>query len=183
MMSRKEKARVRAQEWRDKQPKPERKHKVCGSCSVDITHLHFNSRYCSTACKRLVGREVERNHPDYGERHRARSTRYVANNPEKRKESSRRYRENNLEYYAAKRAQRRAAQLERTPAWLTESDQQDILSMYSFAKKLEDLCGIEYEVDHIVPLQGSNVSGLHVPWNLQILTKRSNRVKGNRYDV
>ena len=181
-MSRQEKARLRAQAWRAKQPKVERRYKVCGSCSVDIGHLHPNSRYCSTACRRLVGRAAEREHPDFKERRNAANVRWNVNNPEKRKEVSSRYRESNLEYYASKRAERRAAQLERTPVWLTEGHKADILSMYSLAKKLGDLCGIEYEVDHIVPLQGSAVSGLHVPWNLQILTKTSNRRKGNRFN-
>ena len=75
---------------------------------------------------------------------------------------------------------RRAAKLERTPSWVVISD---MAGMYELSRKLTNLTGVSMEVDHIVPLQGENISGLHVPWNLQILPMSSNRRKGNKYDV
>ena len=75
------------------------------------------------------------------------------------------------EEYNARNAKRRAAKLQRTPLWAN-------------LDKIKDFylkCPEGYQVDHIVPLQGTNVSGFHVENNLQYLTAEDNLKKGNRF--
>lgn len=91
-------------------------------------------------------------------------------NPEIVKETKRKYVKKNLKLYRAQCAKRHAAKMKRTPKW---ADLKEIKNIYLN-------CPDGYEVDHIVPLQGTNVCGLHVSYNLQYLTKNENRAKGNR---
>ena len=86
----------------------------------------------------------------------------------------------NREGANARHAKQRAAQLNATPKWLTKEQIEQIKEWYLYAKIFTETKGIKHEVDHIVPLQGKNVCGLHVPWNLQILTREENRSKGNK---
>lgn len=79
----------------------------------------------------------------------------------------------------AKNAARHARKLNRCPAWLTVEHLKEIEQFFRDASYLKALTKVRFEVDHIVPLQGKNVSGLHVPWNLQLLTATENREKKN----
>jgi hypothetical protein len=74
----------------------------------------------------------------------------------------------------------RAAKLERTPEWLNDHDKLRIRCVYQVAAMRNSSTDTRWEVDHIIPLQGESVSGLHVPWNLQIIPITDNRSKGNK---
>ena len=90
---------------------------------------------------------------------------------------------NNAGIAKAKRARRRASMSNSTPNWLTDIQKAQIAEFYEIATALETQTGIKHHVDHIVPLKANCISGLHVPWNLQILTANENLSKGNRYEI
>jgi 5-methylcytosine-specific restriction endonuclease McrA len=98
----------------------------------------------------------------------------------KQKAYSRGYYCSNKGLSNANKAKRRAALLQRTPSWLSPAQLKEISALYELAKELQWLSEEPLHVDHIEPLQGSTVSGLHVPWNLQILPESLNLAKGNR---
>ena len=64
-----------------------------------------------------------------------------------------------------------------TPPW---ADMKEIRKVYVDCAKLTLATGNEHHVDHVVPIKGRNVSGLHVPWNLQVLPGAENRKKSNK---
>ena len=102
---------------------------------------------------------------------------YRINNREKMCAASDRWRRNNPGKVNARTARRTAAKLQATPPWV---DLKAIEAFYHDAARLTRETGIVHEVDHIWPLRGKNSCGLHVPWNLQILTRSANRSKGNK---
>jgi hypothetical protein len=90
----------------------------------------------------------------------------------------------NKQNAGAKRAldrKRFAAQKQRTPVWLDVVDCAEMEFTYIWCNALRS-CGLDYHVDHIVPLQGKIVSGLHVPSNLQVIPAKLNLSKHNRWD-
>lgn len=88
--------------------------------------------------------------------------------------------DSNRDKKTALEARRRAAKLKATPPWLTDSMLKEINSFYWLAKDLKLINGEPYHVDHIVPLLGKNICGLHVPWNLQVLPADINIKKSNK---
>lgn len=77
-------------------------------------------------------------------------------------------------------AKRRASRIQRTPKWLTEDDLWIIKEIYKLAADRTKLHGFSWHVDHILPLQGKEVSGLHIPANLQVIPWMDNIKKHNK---
>lgn len=111
------------------------------------------------------------------ERTKAKYLKYRHANLELCRQRDRGYRLRNLDKDAAKSAKRHASQRNATPKWLSENDRIDILSFYTLSAKRTAETGIRHQVDHIVPLQGKTVCGLHVPWNMQVLPAKDNLAK------
>lgn len=81
----------------------------------------------------------------------------------------------------AKWMKRQAEKKNRTPDWLTDDELWMIEQAYDIASIRSKCLGIKFHVDHIVPLQGKTVSGLHVPWNLQVIPAKLNQQKSNHF--
>ena len=88
------------------------------------------------------------------------------------------WKESNRGKFNSARSRQRAIKLQRMPVW---ADPIKIEEVYLLAKEQEKKTGIPHHVDHVIPLKGKNVSGLHLAENLQILTAKQNLAKRNYY--
>jgi 5-methylcytosine-specific restriction endonuclease McrA len=104
---------------------------------------------------------------------------YRDKNPEIMKSSKKRYYDKKPWEMTSYVNKRRAAKARAIPKW---ADMSEIKLIYKKAQERTKETGIQHHVDHIVPLQGKNVSGLHVPWNLQILSIKDNLEKSNKWN-
>jgi len=179
--------------------------KNCSRCKELKSKLDFHKRTISPdglayKCKDCDTKDKNKWKDDNRDKFKATNKRYLKDPAvrEKNKVRAKAWREANKErsrtkvkewhrenperssYHKAKHHYRKG---EATPPWLTE-EQLDLMSdMHTLCRQIEKFMPDKYHVDHIVPLQGKNVCGLNVPWNLQILEASCNIRKGNRYDV
>ena len=109
-----------------------------------------------------------------------RSKKYREENSKYFTEYYRNYYYSNTSEFLARNNKRRAQKLKATPPWLTPEQLEQIKELYTCAQMFKLYTGEEYHVDHIVPLQGENVCGLHVPWNLQVIPAKENLSKSNK---
>lgn len=119
---------------------------------------------------------AKRRREQAAERHR----RWAAQNSESVRQSRQRWLQNNPDKRAADVRSRQLAKVRAEPPWLSKEQKREIARLYREALDLTRATGIPHEVDHIIPIRGKQVCGLHVPWNLQILTQEENQRKGAR---
>lgn len=158
--------------------------KRCQSCGEHLPHDRFNKNkhradglhtQCKPCCASYRKKTLDKRRKyiqEYravkGDKMRAYAKSWRIANPAKRNAAS---------------AKRHAAKLNATPHWLTQEHLDQIEMCYVEALALRMYTGQEYHVDHIVPLQGKAVCGLHVPWNLRVILAKDNLAKSNTLEV
>lgn len=156
----------------------------CKDCHKIASKIYRNKPGSYQKRKAATDAWIERNL----ERTRKKQKEWALKNKEKVKQSSRKtylkhkkerikkvtdYAKKNPHKINARSAFYRALKIKATPKWLSK-DQKEMLA------KFYENCPKGMQVDHIVPLRGKTVCGLHVPWNLQYLTKEENCKKSNK---
>jgi hypothetical protein len=114
---------------------------------------------------------------------RTRTREWAAANPERKRQMDLEFAEKNKALVTSYKAKRRATLRQAMPSWLTQDQILQIRAIYAEAKRLSDETGIPHDVDHIVPLAGKIVSGLHVPWNLRAIPKIENNRRPRIYQI
>ena len=102
--------------------------------------------------------------------------------PEERQRHKRQHKQNNPDYYKSLTSVRKRRHRSATPKWITTGQKLAMRQLYLQAMELTKLTGERYVVDHIVPLISDVVCGLHVPWNLRVITQEENLRKSNKLE-
>ena len=146
--------------------------KICLACrAAKVAPL--NKQHAAKVRATLEGRQ----------KHNAASKKWVISNPEKASKVMARWRADNKHKERAQSNLKRVLRLSRQPKNLAKDHKNKMAVYYKIAVGLTSVHGVQYHVDHIVPLRGKLVSGLHVPWNLQVIPAIENLSKGNRYEI
>jgi hypothetical protein len=167
--------------------------RACQDCKVDITE-NYNPKW-GCRCKPCVAvyhrayrvankdriAQLKKQWATDNAAHKAEQDRqYALNHPEKRAQARHKWRDMNPGLDNALKMRNKIERKKRVPAWLTEDDHWMIEQAYDLAALRTKMFGVAWHVDHVIPLCGKKVSGLHVPYNLQVILGSENCRKGNR---
>ena len=137
-----------------------------------------NKAYREKDSSKLAQKEYQQEYAKNNDRSEYQK-KYRSENRQALSDKKREYNERHPELKRANSARYRTFKMQRSPSW---ADQERINEIYESAKKAADETGIPHHVDHVIPLQGKNVSGLHHQDNLLIVPGAENLSKGNRFE-
>jgi hypothetical protein len=149
---------------------------VCLECCKKTQHQNLKRRLAENP---NLYKDRYAKDPD---KHKQKAAKYRADNPEKHRQSYLNAMRKRKPQKAAAEMARQAAKLHATPSWLTKEDWKKMDAVYIAARQTSLLAGFNCQVDHIVPLKGKSVCGLHVPWNLRVVSQSYNSKKHNNLD-
>jgi hypothetical protein len=169
------------------------KQRFCQECKTDITLTYVSNHgcRCNLCLKnyRKAYREANllriaeskkqwklKNKEHVAEKDRA----YAQLNPEKRTIARKKWIEINPGKNNAAKKLNSVARKKRVPMWLTDDDKWMLDQAYELAALRTKMLGFAWHVDHVIPLNGKKVSGLHTPYNVQVIPWLENLRKGNR---
>jgi hypothetical protein len=157
--------------------------RTIGSCTdcARILNKKVNERrveYYHNYSKSEAGRAAKRR---YYERNRdAVIARAAARPREEKRRAHRGWKARNLLWVRADTKSRKRRNRQASPPWITRQQKSEMRELYKIAITMTKLTGEQYVVDHIVPLRSEVVCGLHVPWNLRVITQEENLKKSNK---
>jgi hypothetical protein len=158
--------------------------KHCSNCDTtkEFTEFYTNKHkasgyhcYCKV-CSKEKNKQWKTNNKEKAAKYDAA---WQEKNKDKKAKNYKNWQVNNRDKVNSYNSYRRALELQATPSWLTKEQLNQIESFYWLARLEKERTDDVYHVDHIVPLNGKTVCGLHVPWNLQVLTAVKNLQKSN----
>lgn len=159
--------------------------KICPKCQADLPLENFyqdkTRGTVRPVCKSCTANSGKAWREANKSRKKNTDFNYRATYKDKIATYQRKYYQTNKPKYLEAFFRRKTAKLKAAPSWLTQKHLEEISYIYPLRQEVNSLSDYEYEVDHIIPIQGKTVCGLHVPWNLQLLPKEVNRAKSNKF--
>jgi len=161
--------------------------KLCSSCNEYLsTDLFYTSKNTKDGlrgkCKSCTNSDNNQWYRDNSESVKARTNKYKSDRRELARKKGREYYVRNKDRYLVNAYKRDERTRRATPPWLSKEHKAEMQTFYWLARDLRAVSGEVYHVDHIVPIQGENVCGLNVPWNLQLLPSDLNISKSNKHE-
>lgn len=153
---------------------------ACVECVKEDARKRYEERkdYYEAYSKSERGKEAKRKY--YEKNKEIIIMKALARPVEDKRRYKKKYKDNNPELYRELTNARRRRFRDATPPWITAEHKQEIRDKYRLAQAVTKEFGVQYVVDHIVPLNGETVCGLHVPWNLRVMRREDNLAKSNK---